>query len=339
MKPFLSLLLCFALIGVSVIPGHAAESDPVYGMSADTFIASDDTELPYRFHIPSATPPEKGFPVLIHLHGLNEGGFDNESQLSVGMELIHSVLSQKSDEAIVIVPQAGTKWVDCQPSVGTYSVDGLPVNPYLSAVMELLEQFKKDYAIDATRIYVSGISMGGYGTWDLLARYPNTFAAAIPVCGGGDPTKAHLMTDVAIRTFHSSDDPIVPVQGTRAMVEAINDAGGNVIYQEYTNLSHSCWTTALRSVSLMAWMFRQSRTTQTPDTPPSAPTYNLGDVDQNGVVSAADALEVLKSVVGKITLTDHQSLVADTDRNGVVSAADALIILQVVVGKIPPFNQ
>ena len=338
MKSFLSFLLCFALLFGVALPCHGAQSDPVYDMDATTFTASDDTELPYRFHIPSATPPENGFPVLIHLHGLNEGGFDNESQLSVGMELIRSVLSQKSDEAIVIVPQAGTKWVDCQPSVGTYSVDGLPVNPYLSAVMELLEQFKKDHAIDETRIYVSGISMGGYGTWDLLARYPNTFAAAIPVCGGGDPTKAHLMTAVAIRTFHSADDPIVPVSGTRAMVEAVEKAGGNILYQEYTNLSHSCWTTALRSVSVMAWLFRQSRTTKTPEPNPGVPDYSLGDVDQNGVVAAADALEVLKSVVGKVTLTQSQTLAADADQNGTVTAADALMILQVVVGKIPPFN-
>ncbi len=340
MRKCISYILVFTLLCSLLVSTAYAKVKPT-DLAADTFTASDLTELPYRIHVPTVAAPEKGFPVLIHLHGIQECGFDNETQLTTGMELVNSVLSQKENEAIVIIPQAGEKWVNCMPSDGTYSVDKLFVNPYLSAVMELLNQIKTIYAVDPNRIYLSGISMGGYGVWDLLARYPETFAAAIPVCGGGDPTKAHLMTDVAIRTFHSADDPIVPVAGTRAMVEAVQKAGGNISYQEYTNLSHSCWTTALRNVNLLVWLFKQSRSSQTPNEPvsPSKPTYILGDADQNGIVAAADALQVLKNVVGKITLTDIQKLAADADKNQVISAADALTILQVVVGKIPSLEK
>ncbi|MBR4868686.1 MAG: hypothetical protein IKU10_05980, partial [Clostridia bacterium] len=149
-----------------------------------------------------------------------------------------------------------------------------------------------------------------------------------------DPTMAKRMTNFAIRTYHSADDPTVPVAGTRAMVAAIQEAGGNISYTEYDDLGHGCWSRAFRTADQVSWLFSQSKQADIP----VEPICPLGDVDENGVVNATDALEVLKAVVGHVYLTYSQTLAADTDQNGTVGAADALVILQVVVGKRPPFN-
>ncbi|MBQ6819380.1 MAG: prolyl oligopeptidase family serine peptidase [Clostridia bacterium] len=333
MRRFLAVIITIGLLSVLWLPAASAE-DLILGMSAQSFTAADLTELPYRLYLPEAQVPADGYAVFIHLHGIGECGVDNEAQTTTGMELVKSIMSKQGEDTIIIVPQSPEKWVNCMPSDGTYSVDKTTPSPYLVAVMELLNQMQQTYTIDANRLYVAGLSMGGYGVWDLLARYPHTFAAAIPVCGGGDPTKASLMTDVAIRTYHSADDPIVPVTGTRAMVEAVQKANGNISYTEYTNLSHSCWSRAFRATDQVSWLFSQVRTTQQPPSPPTEPPM-AGDVDQNETISAADGLEVLKSVVGKVTLTDRQATAADVNMDGVVSAADALLILQYIVGKVP----
>lgn len=333
MRRFLAVIITIGLLSVLWLPAASAE-DLILGMSAQSFTAADLTELPYRLYLPKEPAPQEGYAVFIHLHGIGECGVDNEAQTTTGMELVKSIMSKQGEDTIIIVPQSPEKWVNCMPSDGTYSVDKTAPSPYLVAVMELLKKMQQTHAIDTNRLYVAGLSMGGYGVWDLLARYPHTFAAAIPVCGGGDPTKASLMTDVAIRTYHSADDPIVPVTGTRAMVEAVQKANGNISYTEYTNLSHSCWSRAFRATDQVSWLFSQVRTTQQPPSPPTEPPM-AGDVDQNETVSAADGLEVLKSVVGKVTLTEQQVTAADVNRDGTVSAADALLILQYIVGKVP----
>lgn len=338
MRRLMVFCLLLSMLFTTLLPCAQAADDTVLGMTAESFTAADKTELPYRLYLPKEPAPQEGYAVFIHLHGIGECGVDNQAQTTTGMELVKSIMSKHGEDTIIIVPQSPEKWVNCMPSDGTYSVDKTLPSPYLVAVMELLKKMQQTYAIDANRLYVAGLSMGGYGVWDLLARYPHTFAAAIPVCGGGDPTKASLMTDVAIRTYHSADDPIVPVTGTRAMVEAVKKAGGNISYTEYTNLSHSCWSRAFRATDQVSWLFSQTRKgEQTPDTPPAPPveTPMAGDVDQNETISAADGLEVLKSVVGKVKLTEQQVAAADVNRDGTVSAADALLILQYIVGKVP----
>jgi len=100
--------------------------------------------------------------------------------------------------------------------------------------------------------------MGGYGTWDLITRFPTRFAAAIPICGAGDPSKSPLLVNLPLRVFASSDDSVVPVSGSRNMVDAINALGQNDragYYTEYTNQGHSSWVNAYNTPGLVSWLF------------------------------------------------------------------------------------
>jgi len=107
-------------------------------------------------------------------------------------------------------------------------------------------------------LFITGLSMGGYGTWDFILRYPSMFKAAVPNCGAGDPSKASLISTMPLRVFHSSDDPIVPVSGSRDMVTAINALGPNtrtVFYTEYTDQGHASWVNAYNTPDLVSWLF------------------------------------------------------------------------------------
>ena len=333
-------LLCLTMV-LGMNPAVLA-ADIIGDMEKKSFEAPVGVTLPYRMHAPAAPVPEggNGYAVFIHLHGAGERGTDNEAQTSTGMELVRKVIREKGDQTIVLIPQCPTdaQWVDVPFEQGVYSVNQVKMSTYLTAVMELLAQVKKDYPVDENRLYLAGLSMGAYATWDLLARYPDTFAAAIPVCGGADPSKAENMKEVAIRTYHSADDPIVPVSGTRAMVQALEEAGGNIEYKEYTNLSHSCWSRAFNLSDQVDWLFSQSRKEEEP-TPAPAPAFHQGDVNQDDTVDAKDALEVLKHTVGKTLLSQEAILLADVNLDDFINAKDALDILKYVVGKLTGFPQ
>jgi predicted peptidase len=126
-------------------------------------------------------------------------------------------------------------------------------------VLEILEGIQKDFRIDAARLYVMGISMGGYGTWDVIARRPQTFAAAVPICGGGNPAQAALMKNTAIWAFHGEADSMVDVKESRRMIEAIKRAGGQPRYTEYQGLGHNVWERAFAEAGFLSWLFSQRR--------------------------------------------------------------------------------
>ena len=143
---------------------------------------------------------------------------------------------------------------------GTYSTDTIPETAALKGVLTVLEQVERDYRTDKSRYYVAGYSMGGYATWDLLARHPEVFAAAIPICGGADPAKAANMVNIPIHTFHGDSDPIVPVSGTRAMVAALEAAGSTLItYTEVEGLGHAGWDDVLSDLTNLRWLFAQKK--------------------------------------------------------------------------------
>ena len=118
---------------------------------------------------------------------------------------------------------------------------------------------QKEYSIDPQRIYLTGLSMGGYGTWDLLARKPDLFAAGVPVCGGGDESTAGKIAKIPIRVFHGDKDNSVPVARSRTMVEALKKAGGHPKYTEYAGVGHNPWDKAYADPKLMNWLFKQKK--------------------------------------------------------------------------------
>jgi len=127
------------------------------------------------------------------------------------------------------------------------------------ALMALLDDVNKTYRVDPNRIYLTGLSMGGFGTWSLAAAHPERFAAIVPICGGGKTSDAQKLATLPIWVFHGAKDPTVPVQHSREMVAAIKAAGGNVKYTEYPEAQHDCWTQTYSNPELYKWLLAQKR--------------------------------------------------------------------------------
>ena len=125
--------------------------------------------------------------------------------------------------------------------------------------LELLDALRKEFGIDAKRIYITGLSMGGFGTWDMIARRPDYFAAAVPICGGGKPETAALFKDVPIHCYHGAKDPAVPQKQSDDMIEALKKAGGKPEYTVFPDAAHDSWTAAYADPKLYDWMLAQKK--------------------------------------------------------------------------------
>ena len=235
---------------------------------AKSFTAEDGTELPYRIYVPYNYDPTQKYPVLTMLHGAGERGDDNKSQLKNGVSKLFSQSDAEILDAIVIAPQCpvGNQWVDTPWSLGSYSTKSVAESNELKAVMELLDQIENSYSTDTDRYYVAGLSMGGFGTWDLLMRHTDRFAAGLAICGGADPSVAKSLKNMPIYTVHGDADPTVPVSGTREMVDALKKAGSTVIvYEELQGYNHHVWDYACSKPDIQKWLFDQTRAGRSDD--------------------------------------------------------------------------
>ncbi len=219
------------------------------------------TTLPYRIYVPFNYDPEKSYPVFINLHGSGHRGNDNEKHLG----FITSLMKEKNlplNESIIIFPQCpeNNKWVDSDWGKGSYSLDSVPESNELKALMDIITQIKQEFSVDEKRVYACGLSMGGYGVWNLLMNHPDVFAAGIAMCGAGDPAKAGTLVDIPVWAIHGAKDPTVPVSGSREMVNAIKAAGGTKVkYTELPNNEHDVWTYTYSNLEIFTWLFNQKK--------------------------------------------------------------------------------
>lgn len=219
---------------------------------------SGDNVLPYRLMSPGNPKPGQKYPLVIFLHGAGERGNDNNVQLVHGVKEFANAQAREKFPCFLIAPQCptGKRWVEVDWSAKQHDMPPKPSEP-LNWLLALLEQMKKEKPIDTDRIYVTGLSMGGYGTWDLLSRHAEMFAAAVPVCGGGDDAKASVMKGVPIWVFHGAKDTAVIPERSRNMVAAVKKAEGNIKYTEYPEVGHDSWNKAYADPELLPWMFGQ----------------------------------------------------------------------------------
>ena len=253
-KPFI-LLLLFLMTDLLL----AQERE----FLAEQFIQEGDT-LNYRILYPEGFSEEKEYPLVLFLHGAGERGSDNQAQLTHGSELF---LNNTEYPAIVLFPQCPKEdyWANIESS---YSEDGKrnfhfsaakEPTKALSLTMALLDQVLESGNVKKDQVYVGGLSMGGMGTFELLARRPNTFAAAIPICGGGDPaTAASYADNTELWIFHGAKDDIVPSELSIEMAQAINKAGGIANLTIYGNANHNSWDPAFAESDFLDWLFSKS---------------------------------------------------------------------------------
>jgi len=253
-------MLSFMVFAMAIPVTSSAQNDTKDLFEAREYSSEDGDILPYRMLLPDDFEEDKVYPLVLFLHGLGERGDDNKAQLTWGVEAFAKEDFRKEYPALVIAPQAPDDdfWANLDwRNEGSRLMEN-PTKP-LQMAYDLVQELLNEYPVDEKRLYITGLSMGGFGTWDLITRYPDTFAAAMPVCGGGDPSKAHLIKDLPIWTFHGAQDNVVPVELSRDMVQAIRDAGGTPGYTEYPHVDHFSWIPAYEDRFALEWLFEQEK--------------------------------------------------------------------------------
>lgn len=246
-------ILFFAMI--LTFPAFSQMGAPLF----DKLLYNKGNEtIPYRFLKPDQIDPGKTYPLVIFLHGAGERGNDNEVHIQHISALFSDPGIRKRYGCFVLAPQCPE---DMMWASHDRNSDGLVTRPSptqpMAMVISLIDKIEKEFPIDRSRIYLTGLSMGGYGTWDLLARFPNRFAAAVPVCGGGDTRTVSKIKHVPIWAFHGALDRVVAPKHSRVMIKALLDAGATPGYTEYPDVGHDSWVYAYQEPHLLPWMFQQ----------------------------------------------------------------------------------
>ena len=250
----------FALLGVlsvltTVVSAVTAESVT----TPMVWNKTDGGTFNYRYHEPQTKEPGKTYPLVIFCHGAGERGTNNSQQLYYCASEIVNWFDVNGQEMYFVAGQVpkDKRWVEVD---WTEKWRDQPAEPSetMSGLIELVEHLFATEQIDRSRVYITGISMGGFGTWDLMCRKGSDwFSAGMPVCGGGDTNKVSRITDIPIRTFHGDADPIVPVENSRTMVASLKAAGGDITYTEIPGAGHDVWTSTYGNMENLNWLFTQ----------------------------------------------------------------------------------
>ena len=241
-----------ALVLLSAVP--CAAQDNVDGFVARVFSNVVRRTMPYRLFIPENYNKEKKYPLVLWLHGAGGAGSDNLRQIQedqiLGTHVWTSPENQERFGAFVVAPQ----------SMGTWTASGrTPLSQEMLMVLGIVDSLQSEFSIDPARLYVAGQSAGAFGVWNLIGNRPQLFAAAIAVCGGGNPSLATRFAEMPIWVFHGDRDGTVPVDESRRMVEALRKSGGKPRYAEYRSVGHDVWKLAFADPDLPEWLFSQHK--------------------------------------------------------------------------------
>ena len=215
-----SILLVFLSLSLSL----SAQQ----GYEKDVFVSSTGDSLPYRMIRPESMKAGKKYP------------------------------------AFVLVPQcpAGSYWAYTERPKSLFPAD-MPAGQEMSSLTRTLKQLLDTYLampeVDKKRIYIVGLSMGAMGTYDLVVRYPEIFAAAVPICGSVNPDRLPVAKEVKFRIFHGDADDVVTVEGSREAYKALKAAGAKVEYIEFPGCNHGSWNPAFNYPGFMEWLFKQKK--------------------------------------------------------------------------------
>lgn len=251
-----STLLVFLFLGLSL----SAQK----GYEKDVFVSSKGDSLRYRMIHPESVKPGEKFPLVLFLHGAGERGNDNEKQLANGGQMFLNPVNQEKFPAFVLVPQCPVDkyWAYPERPKSFVPADmpvGQEITPIFQTLKQLLDSYLAMPEVDKQRVYIIGLSMGAMGTYDLVARYPEIFAAAIPICGTVNPSRLATAKDVKFRIFHGDADNVVTVEGSREAYKALRAAGADVEYIEFPGCNHGSWNPAFNYPGFMDWLFKQKK--------------------------------------------------------------------------------
>jgi predicted peptidase len=233
-----------------LIPCAAFATDTKVGFVEKSYKNADGSESKYVVFVPHAYDGTKEFPIILFLHGAGEtkGGQKMPVEQGIGP---HIKRSEKTFPAFVVIPQAETRGWEAE-------------GPNGKRAMAMLDATMKEYKIDPSRQYLTGLSMGGYGTWSHAAAYPERWACFVPVCGGvrnADQVSstAEKVKNIPCWCWHGDQDTSVRVEKSRELIEAMKKLGAKPQYTELEHIGHNSWDAAYASPDLLSWMMKQKK--------------------------------------------------------------------------------
>ena len=237
-------MLTIILNGCSMMDSNAADSTT--GQKSKSFEKSIEisTNIDYLLYLPKdISASDKQWPLVMFLHGVGERGSDLEKVKAHGLPK----LADKQDFPFIIVsPQCPDRiWWDHPVQIETLNA--------------LLDQIIASYPVDPDRVYLTGLSMGGFGTWAFATAHPDKFAAIAPICGGGNPHNVDGLAKLPIWVFHGDNDKVVPISESQEMVDAIKRKGGDIKFTVYPGVGHDSWTETYNNPELYKWMLKHTR--------------------------------------------------------------------------------
>lgn len=231
------------------------------------YVSPAGERMIYYLYVPHPYDPARTYPLVLLLHG---GGEVAKASKTLAQNA-HVLLSQhyvrvwasptvqQRWPCFVVVPQveAPARWVNVAAKTGSYTLATVPSESLLLA-QSILTALQQQYpTINTRRIYLTGLSMGGYGAWEMAERWPGTFAAVAPIAGAGDPSLAYELATVPVWAFQGAGDPVVPISGTRDMIHAIEASGGHPRYTEFSGGGHEIWGKVYSDPRFLDWLFSQ----------------------------------------------------------------------------------
>lgn len=225
---------------------------------SEVYVSPSVDTLPYQFRISSGMDTTKKYPLILWLHGKGERGNDNVKQTTLIKKWLPDSLEKTNYKSFLLAPQCSEDrmWSTYDKLAKEITFD--TITPEIQkSIMLLIDELSSKYPIDTNKIYIMGISMGGFGVFDMITRYPNRFAAAIPICGGADPKQKENLVKTPIWAFHGEKDVLVDKRHTKVPMELINDS--THILTTYPTTGHDAWNHAFKEKELLRWMFKQAK--------------------------------------------------------------------------------
>jgi predicted peptidase len=241
------MLRLFALVTATMIAAPLAAADKGTFVNK-VFKNEDGHESPYVVFVPANHDKAKPSPVILFLHGAGEtkGGSAMPIDQGIAPHIKRMEDKKQAFKFITIIPQAETRGWQVEGANG-------------KRALAMLDEVVKEYNGDTKRLYLTGLSMGGFGTWSIAAAHPDKFAAIAPICGGGKAEWAEKLKDLPIWCFHGDKDGAVPVKLSRDMIEAIKKAGGKPRYSEFPHVGHNSWDAAYAHEELYSWLLSHEK--------------------------------------------------------------------------------
>jgi predicted peptidase len=229
------------------------------------FDSSNGDKIGYQLLKPVDMKQGKKYPLVLFMHGAGERGSDNQAQMTHGSRMFTNPVNLQKYPCFVLFPQCQSDkyWTfDQRPE--KLSEEIFTATPDLSSsiamVKELVDWYVANLPVDTKRIYVIGLSMGGMATFDLACRYPDMFAAAVPICGGINTSRlTSAAGKVSFRIFHGDADKVVPVELSRNAYTTLKKLDADVEYVEFPGAGHDSWTPAFNRIDFMEWIFKQKK--------------------------------------------------------------------------------